>query len=107
MGPPRARTSSRRLSTLAKPAWESSEWFRSSAVADLANAGISLARRNYADAVLDASSAIPVAGQGTGVLSAGIKLERGASAIAAVLGVRRAAKSADGLVATNRQIGRK
>ena len=37
------------------------------------------------------------------VLSAGIKLERGASAIAAVLGVRRAAKNADEMAAELKQ----
>ena len=61
--------------------------------ADAANAVISTARGNYEDAVLDATSAIPVGGQVTGVANAGIKLERGVSGIlAGIAGMRRVPK---------------
>ena len=54
--------------------------------ADVVNAVISGARGNYEDAVLDGASAIPGTGQVTGAASAGIKFERGVSAILAGVG---------------------
>ena len=54
-------------------------------VADGVNASISTARGNYEDAVLDGASAIPIGGHATGVVSAGVKFERGASSILAVI----------------------
>ena len=45
------------------------------------NVVISVTRGNYADAALDAASAIPLAGQPVGVVALGVKFKRGADAI--------------------------
>ena len=53
-------------------------------VADGLNAGISVARGNYQEAILDGASAVPGTGQATGAVMAGI---RGKRAVAGILSV--------------------
>ena len=53
-------------------------------VADGINAGISVARGRYQDAILDGASAVPGTGQATGAVMAGI---RGKRAISGIIGV--------------------
>ena len=49
--------------------------------ADAINAGISVARGNYQEAILDGASAVPVTGHATGAVMAGIRGERAISTI--------------------------
>ena len=50
-------------------------------VADGINAGISVGRGNYQEAILDGASAVPVTGQATGAVMAGIRGKRAISVI--------------------------
>ena len=50
-------------------------------VADGINAGISVARGNYQDAILDGASAVPGTGQVTGAAMAGVRANRAMKAI--------------------------
>ena len=58
-------------------------------VADGINAGISVARGNYQDAILDGASAIPGTGQATGAVMVGVRAERAFSAIKQIFTTRR------------------